>query len=75
MSKAKYRRAVGARLRAAREAEGMGVCDAADFVGVSASALSQVERGVNGLTVEMLVRLCQLYEVSSDWILELKEAP
>ena len=41
----------------------------AEFLGISQGQLSRIERGKLGPTAEVLVRLIEKFETSSDWIL------
>src|SRR5690606_13055477 len=48
---------LGTLIRTQRAARGLGQAELARMVGISPSALSQVERGVRGLSAESLVRI------------------
>lgn len=61
------RREIGARLRAIREARGLGCNEAARLAELDGGYLSRVERGHSGLTVENLYRLAtvlNMYELA-----------
>lgn len=60
-------RAIGARIRELRGA--MLQEDLAGFLGISQGQLSRIERGKLGPTAEVLLRLVEKFETSSDWIL------
>lgn len=64
---------IGSRVRAQREYLGItreGLCD---FVNISPQFLSEVERGVKGVSAETLYKLCEGLGVSADYILMGKE--
>lgn len=60
---------IGARVKQAREAAGLTQERLAELVDVTAQFLSGVERGAVGLSVPVLMRLCSVLLVSSDFIL------
>ena len=60
---------IGIRVKQAREAAGLTQERLAELVDVTAQYLSGVERGAVGLSVPVLVRLCSVLLVSSDFIL------
>jgi len=60
---------IGARVRAQREYLGItreGLCG---FVSISPQFLSEIERGVKGVSAETLYKLCEGLGVSADFIL------
>ncbi len=59
--------AIGARIRELRGA--MLQEELAGLLGISQGQLSKIERGKLGPTAEVLVRLIEKFETSSDWIL------
>lgn len=64
-------RMMGAKLRKARKRLRMTQEEAAERVDMSVSMIGHVERGSRTPSVETLVRLCKLYHVSADAILDL----
>ena len=60
---------IGARVKQAREAAGLTQERLAELIDVTAQLLSGVERGAVGLSVPVLLRLCSVLLVSSDYIL------
>lgn len=60
---------IGLRVRQAREATGLTQERLSELVDATAQYLSSVERGVVGLSVPVLSRLCAVLFVSSDFIL------
>lgn len=45
----------------------------ANYLGTSQTMYARYERGANELPLHHLVKLCKLYDVSSDYILGLKQ--
>lgn len=60
---------IGLRVKQAREAAGLTQERLSELVDVTAQYLSGVERGVVGLSVPVLIQLCSILLVSSDYIL------
>ena len=46
--------------------------EVADFIGTSQTMYARYERGANELPIRHLIKLCKLYNVSSDYILGIK---
>jgi transcriptional regulator with XRE-family HTH domain len=65
--------AVGARVRALREAEGLSLRDLAERSGVSAPMLSQVERGETSPTLALAARIAAGLELRLSQLLRLDE--
>ena len=63
-------RLMGAKLRKARKRLRMTIEQAAERVDMSVSMIGNVERGSRVPSVETIVRLCKLYHVSADIILD-----
>ncbi len=67
------------RLRKAREAMKLSLSEATRLlyedckIKMHRSNLGKVERGESDLTVTRFMALCNIYSVSSDWILDLKD--
>lgn len=58
------------RLTKARQSAGLSQGQAAKLMGyTSASTISHYESGLRGLEVETMLKLCQIYGVSSIWVL------
>jgi len=68
------RREVGSLLRDHRERVGLKLGEAADRAGVSSAKLSRLERGLRGLNVADVQRLCALYGLSEERTQELVAA-
>ena len=60
---------IGFRVKQAREAAGLTQERLSELLDVTAQYLSGVERGAVGLSVPVLIRLCSVLLVSSDYIL------
>ena len=60
---------IGLRVKQAREAAGLTQERLSELLDVTAQYLSSVERGAVGLSVPVLIRLCSVLLVSSDYIL------
>lgn len=60
---------IGFRVKQAREAAGLTQERLSELLDVTAQYLSGVERGAVGLSVPILIRLCSVLLVSSDFIL------
>lgn len=60
---------IGKRVRALRLREGMSQSELADVLGTHFSAISQLERGVRGLTIHQVIKLAKVLHVSTDEIL------
>ena len=69
--------ASAAYLRDARSVAGLGVDQAADIIGVSATSIERMERdGIpKRMRADSLARMCAAYNVSSDTVLELATTP
>src|SRR5919199_2713096 len=65
--------ALGARVRALREAEGLSLRDLAERSGVSAPMLSQVERGETSPTLAVAERIAEGLELRLSQLLRLDE--
>ena len=60
---------VGNRIRLAREAAGLTQEKFAELVSLAAKNVSDIERGVVGISLGSLLRICEILHVSSDRIL------
>ncbi len=61
--------AIGSNIQAAREKAGYTQDTLSELLGMTPNHLSAIERGVSGISLEALQRLCRLLGVSSDSIL------
>lgn len=60
------------KLRSLREDNDLTQEQVADFLGTSQTMYARYERGANELPIRHLVMLCNLYNVSSDYLLDIK---
>ena len=67
--------AIGIRLRAARRARPLTLAEAAGATGISVSTLSRLETGGRRATLEQLLPLADLYDVSLDELVGRTEPP
>ena len=67
--KKEINREVGRRVRQAREAAGLTQERFAELIGVSPQNVSCVERGLAGVSLTVLRRMCEILHVSSDTLL------
>ena len=64
---------IGERCRRARETAGYTQEQLAERIGVSTQFLSDAERGVTGMSVNTIIKLCQVLNISADFLLLGKE--
>ena len=58
------KRSIASNIRRARLNANMTQAEAAEKLGVTAQAISNFERGVNGIETSVLLRMCEIYNVS-----------
>ena len=63
------------RIRDLREDSDKTQQEIADILGTSQTMYARYERGANELPIHHLIKLCELYNVSSDYILGLSNCP
>lgn len=63
------------RLRDLREDHDKTQQQIADILGTSQTMYARYERGANELPIHHLIKLCELYHVSSDYFLGLRDTP
>ena len=61
-------KAIGERVRKARTAKNISQAQLAEALNISPSHMSNIELGKNAMNVTTLYKLCNLLEVSADWI-------
>lgn len=66
---------IGERCRKAREAAGYTQEQLADQIGVSTQFLSDSERGITGMSVTTIIKLCGVLNISADFLLMGMENP
>ena len=62
------------KIRDLREDNDLTQQQVADFLGTSQTMYARYERGANELPIRHLIALCELYKVSSDYILGLTDS-
>lgn len=60
---------IGERIHISREAIGMTQEALSEHVGVSVQYISDLERGIVGTSIPTLIKICEVLQVSSDYIL------
>ena len=77
--KDRVKRTIASNIKRARIASNMTQAEAADRLGITAQAISNFERGINGIENSLLLRMCEIYNTSMSNILgeenEQKESP
>ena len=61
-------KAIGERVRKARMAKNMSQAQLAEALNISPSHMSNIEMGKHAMNVATLYQLCELLDVSADWI-------
>ena len=68
------KREIGERLRTARQARRMTQVELAKALGTHQASLSQIERGIRGITLQQVVKLARVLRVSPDRLLGVGKA-
>ena len=63
------KRTIASNIKRARIASNMTQAEAADRLGITAQAISNFERGINGIESSLLLRMCEIYNTSMSNIL------
>jgi transcriptional regulator with XRE-family HTH domain len=66
---------IGRRLRSVRRKKGITQQELASALGTNQGTISNIERGVRGVTVQQLVKLARALRVSTNEILEERKSP
>ena len=61
------------KIRDLREDNDLTQAQVAKLLGTSQTMYSRYERGANELPIHHLVRLCEIYDVSADYILDIEK--
>ena len=69
MDKKSLNIAIGSRIKLARENMGWTQEELAEKIDLSPQFISTIERGVAGASLETIIRLCEVLNVSSEWLL------
>lgn len=64
-----WRQQIGCRVTQLRESRGLIGSDLASMLKVSKPAVYQIEAGINGLSIPVACRLCEIFQVSLDWLI------
>lgn len=59
-------------IRNLREDHDLTQQEVAEYLGTSQTMYARYERGANEMPIRHLIKLCELYDVSSDYILGIK---
>ena len=59
------------RLKDLREDNNMKQSEIASFLGIQQNSYSQIEKGINNLQIDHLIKLAKIYKTSTDYILGL----
>lgn len=60
---------IGQRIQLSREQAGLTQEQLAEKLGLSTQFISTIERGIYGASLETIVKLCDVLDISSDWLL------
>ncbi len=60
---------IGKRIRQARKAKRYTQAELAEFINMNSKNISQLERGITGISLSTLINICKTLEVSADYIL------
>lgn len=60
---------IGGRIASARHKAGLSQMKLAEYIDVNTQFISDVERGLSGVSIKTLRKICNVLEVSSDYIL------
>ena len=64
---------INERIKTLREEKGLNGLKASQALGINATVLHHIEKGRNLPSAEMIIKICNLFNVSVDWLLGLKE--
>lgn len=65
---------IGRRIQLARERAGLTQEELSEQVNRSAQFISTIERGIAGASLETIISLCEVLNVSSEWLLRGRDA-
>ena len=60
---------IGKRIQQARKAKRYTQAELADMINMSSKNLSQLERGMTGISLSTLINICKVLDISADYIL------
>lgn len=64
-----YKTGMGQRIKSRRKELKMTQEELAEYLGISVKHVSETERGLSGLSVDNLIRLCDLFGVTLDYLI------
>lgn len=64
---------VNEKIRFLREEKGLNGLKTSQALGISATVLYHIENGRNNPSMNMIIKICNFFNVSADWLLGLKE--
>ena len=62
-------KSIGKNIKYYREKNGMSQKALADYLEVTVETVGRCERGVNGITLSMIIKLTRLFKIPSDYLL------
>ena len=62
-------KSIGKNIKYYREKNGMTQKELAEYLDVTIETIGRCERGVNGITLSMIVKLSKLFKIPSDYLL------
>lgn len=65
---------IGQRLKELRIEKGLRLKDVADAMGLTLRAICNYEAGIREPSLEMLVKLCKFFDVTSDYLLGITDS-
>ena len=63
------KRTIASNIKRARISANMTQAEAADRLGITAQAISNFERGINGIENSLLLRMCEIYNTPLSYVL------
>lgn len=64
---------INERITILKNEKGLNTLQMSNALGVGNSAMYHIEKGRNLPSAEMIIKICNLFNVSADWLLGLKE--
>lgn len=63
------KKSIGKRVARLRKDAGLTQLKLSEMIDIHEKNLSSIERGINGLSMETLIALCEVFNISADYIL------
>jgi transcriptional regulator with XRE-family HTH domain len=70
-----FQNTIGLRIRQLRKTKSLNQAELADLLGMTAANISNIETGANKPSLEAVLRLQEIFDVSADWILNGTNSP